>query len=64
MYVQGVHVPFCCVYVHVPFLLCFPSSEDDNSLPKKQMEVLSEVLKSAFFTSVKDVSRLSCDVVQ
>lgn len=39
---------------------CFPFSlsEDDNSLPKKQMEVLSEILKSSFFTSVKDVSTL------
>lgn len=36
--------------------LPFPLSEDDNSLPKKQMEVLSEILKSDFFTSVKDVS--------
>ncbi|CAI8043688.1 Protein lin-7 homolog C [Geodia barretti] len=28
---------------------------DDASLPKKQMELLSDILKSAFFNSVKDV---------
>ena len=29
---------------------------DDVSLPKKQIELLSEVLRSQFFNSVKDVS--------
>ena len=34
----------------------FPFPGDDASLPKKQMELLSDILKSAFFNSVKDVS--------
>ena len=33
---------------------------NDESLPKKQMEVLSDILKSAFFNSVKDVSECTC----
>ena len=45
-----------CVRHNLLFTL--PSSEDDSSLPKKQMEVLSDVLQSAFFNSVKDVSLL------
>ena len=32
------------------------SAGDDVSLPKKQIELLSEVLRSQFFNSVKDVS--------
>ena len=34
----------------------YTSLGDDASLPKKQMEILSDILQSAFFKSVKDVS--------